>query len=183
MFDWLSDIGDWLGSAFDSAAPSITEQTQAGYGGNSLWSNAIPQITNNAASSGGSIWSSPDLWGAIIGAGTGLAGNYFGQQGAADSNAAQLEMAANEIAARKEMQDKEIAARLQAANSSAGAQVAAAKIAAGAQLGVARKNNLQQLYSQWATNTRQAGADEAEAALKGGQMMQSPILARLQNLR
>ena len=161
---WLSDIADWAGSAFE---------------GSSVGGNVPPSV----ASSSSSIWSNPNLWGSIITAGSGLAGNYFNQQNAASMNDAQIAMAQNQIEAQKEIEAQRQANALKMAGTAAGAQVAAAKISAGAQLGVARKNNLQQLYSQWATNTRQAGADEADAAVKTGQLMQSPILARLQALR
>lgn len=122
-----------------------------------------------------SIWDSSDIWKGILGAGTSLAGTYYGMSSQKDmaEQYAQQQALANEQAmalAREEMANK-----LKIAQIGAGA--------AGAGAAAARKNTLANLYSNWAQLTQRGGEAGAQSAIEAGKGITAGINARASVLR
>ena len=150
---WLSEAGDWIGSAFDSGADAVA--------------SAAPTVASAAAGSGGG---NSGLYSALIGAGTSLAGIYFKQTG--DKSLA-------EEAAKQRMAEL---AYMEANKSPAGGGGGGGG-GSDLALKLARMNNLSALYQNWAQIVEKGGEAQASAALKTGELMTNPIMARAGVLR
>lgn len=195
MSSWLSSIADGIGSVFgydtlgDDIAGifspedllSTTNEASPNYdpiasiftgsgSGSSNGSIVNPFGIGGGSSGGGNTGVS--LWPSIIGAGTQLAGSYFGQANSKENAEAYAQSVANQIAAQKELDEK----KLQNAKD-------IAQIYAGASAGASRKSTLASLYNNWANNTAQGGANQAQAAIGTGKAITDGINARAAVLR
>lgn len=159
--NWLSKITNGIGSLFGDATA-----------GDEL-ANFLPDFGLGGTGKGDSLWPS------LIGAGTSLAGTYFGldqQKNLAEQYAAQ-QQAQNAIS-EKQFEEK-LAADKELAGIAAGAHIKAAAIAAGAQ----KKNTLANMYNNWAALTEKGGEALGQSALDTGRNVISAITPRSSVLR
>lgn len=105
------------------------------------------------------------IWPSLIEAGTSLAGVYFGQKGAKESNDLQMQIAKDKLAA-------ELAAAGKGGGGGGGNAMALAKL-----------NNLAAMYQNYANLTQKGGTDLANSAQATGKLGTDPIIARLGALR
>lgn len=175
----LGDVGDSIGGLFSSddlmsptneASPNYDSIASIFTGGGSS-NGAIKNPFNiGGGSSGGNTGVS--MWPQIIGAGTQLAGSYFNQANSKENAEAYAQSVANQIEAQKAENalDREKSLEI-------------ARISAAASAGNARKSTLASLYNNWATNTAQGGANQAQSAIGAGKAITDGINARAAVLR
>lgn len=111
---------------------------------------------------GDGFFSSSGFYNSLLNAGASLAGVYFKQTG--DKKLA-------EMAAAQRMKELEAAAKLKAGGGGGGG-------GSGAAMKIAKMNNLSALYQNYAAVMQRAAENQSGTALKTGELMQNPILAR-----
>lgn len=159
----IFDPEDLVGGIFDSSGNPSADTTIK---------NPFGNIGSALNGLGGSGNTGVSMWPQIIGAGTQLAGQYFGQSNNKENAEAYAQSVANQIEAQKAEN------ALEREN-----QQAIARIGAAASAGNARKSTLASLYNNWATNTAQGGANQAQSAIGAGKAITDGINARAAVLR
>ena len=151
-------ISGWFGGGSSDAIGNAAGASDATYGGYSG-----PATT---PSTGGSDFNS-QFYSSLITAGTGLASVYFKQSG--DKQLA-------EEAAKQRMAELAYAAANQKGGGGGGG-------GGGNAMALAKLNNISQIYQNWAALEHKNGELQATTALKTGEAMQNPIIARAGALR
>lgn len=143
----------WLTDITDGVAGLFEDSTDVSpsMGGNS----STPQSTETG------YFGSTDFYNSVLNAGLGLAGVYFKQTG---------DKALAEQAAKQRMAEIAAAAKKGGGGGGGGGAGAAERIA--------KMNNLAGLYENWGALTQKGGESISAAALKSGELIQNPIMAR-----
>ncbi len=153
-------VGDTLSQNQTIGSPAAAEATQA-----------------NART--GSWYADPQLWGAVIQAGAGLANSYFKQSSDKKTADQYAEQQAEALKAAALLKEKELAMQKEVAELYSGATVKAAMLQAES----AKKNTLANLYNNWAEISQKAADSEGEAAQNIGMMVGRSLDARQSSLK
>jgi hypothetical protein len=141
--------------------------------------SSTPAAETQANARTGSWYTDPNLWGAVIQAGAGLAQSYWSQSSNKKTAEQYAEQQAEALKAAAILKEKEIAAQKEIAELYSGATVKAAMLQAES----AKKNTLANLYNNWAEISQKANDSEGEAAQNIGFMVGRSLDARQASLK